>query len=468
MVEDGGRVVYANPAYAHLAGCPDARSMEGWRVDQLSISPPHLNGSQRDYDFLQFHFGDEGRKLRLHVARDVTERRALELRLRESEKLEALGRLVGGVAHDFNNILTAIRLHTELLREGGPDATARHAGAVLQAASRGTDLVRQLLTFARQQPESTQVLYLREVIDSMRAVLEPLIGENIEVVRRFSARRRAVRADAAQIQQVLLNLVMNARDAMPDGGRICVGISGLRLSPEEAARHGIRAGTYVRLSVEDTGCGMTDDVRSRLFEPFFTTKKPGMGTGLGMSTVYGIVSAAGGAVWVASTVGKGTRISILLPEVRAPKRLTQKAANDETSEGRETILLAEDDASVRSSVVELLQSRGYRVLEACDGMDALRIAKAHKPTIDLLVSNIVMPRLGGPAAAARIHRIHPEAKFLFLSGYAAKTDRGLEANGPVLFKPFSRALLAQKVRETLERSPSKRATRGLAAAGGES
>lgn len=469
MIEEHGRIVFANPAYARLVDHGSPEEVIGIRVSGLTFHPPARDGSKRDYDFLHFDFRDGRRKLRLHVARDVTDRRALETRLRESEKLEALGRLVGGVAHDFNNILTAIRLHAELLRDRQPDAGGRHLEEVLQAAQGGSDFVRQLLTFARQHPASMQVLCLRDVLDSMTAVIRPLIGEDIKLVLRFPARRHFVSADAAQLQQVFLNLVMNARDAMRNGGQIRIGISSLRLGTEQAKPHGLRRGNYVCLTVEDNGCGMSDEVRARVFEPFFTTKKPGAGTGLGMSTVYGIVGAAGGAVWVASTVGKGTRVSILLPEVQADKPSDSTAPAQKSPGGNETILLAEDDKSIRSSLSQMLRSQGYQVLAARDGLDALQIARSYKSNIDLLLSDVVMPRLGGPAAITRIHRHHPEARVLFISGYPNRAADGPATRGPVLYKPFSRAVLAQKVREALDhRPPSRRTARGPTAARGAS
>ena len=455
MIEERGRVVYANPAFARLHGYGDAEEVLGAATRRLAIRPTRIDGPAREYDSLKFDFEDGARRLRLHVTRDVTERRALERRLRESEKLEAIGRLVGGVAHDFNNILTAITLEAGLLQEVGVERGGAQAGEILEAAKRGSDFVRQLLMFARQHAGEPRAVSLRETIESMRGVIHPIVGEDIELITRFVAGNDCVRADPAQLQQVVLNLVMNARDAMPRGGQIRIFVARVRIPARRRLHRDLRAGPYLSLCVEDSGRGMREEVRARIFEPFFSTKKPGAGTGLGMAMVYGIVKQAGGSVTVASTVGKGTRISILLPEAK-PERVTAEEPNGATPElGSETILLAEDDTSIRKSVADLLLARGYRVLQARDGMHAVEIARAHRLRIDLVLSDVVMPRMSGAEAAAKIRRLHPEAKLLLISGYPAKAAPKLAALGPVLIKPFSRTMLARKVRETLEqRTPS--------------
>lgn len=468
MIEERGRVVYANPAYARLCGYEDAKDVLGVTARGLSIRPAPNGTSERKYDSLHFDFRDEGRRLRLHVVRDVTERHALETRLRESEKLEAIGRLVAGVSHDFNNILTAITLHTGLLQELRLDGTGRQVDEILQAANRGTDLVRQLLTFARQNAGSSQVVSLRETINTLRPVLNPLIGEDIELQTNLGDGDDSVRCDPAQLQQVLLNLVMNARDAMARGGQIRIRTSRTRVMGHRGAHRDLRAGEYVSLAVEDTGCGMNEEVRARVFEPFFSTKKPGVGTGLGMSMVYGIVKQAGGAVTVASVPGNGTRVSILLPHAVPEHCSTSPSLSTAPETGSETILLVEDDRSIRESLSELLLARGYRVVQARDGLHAVEIARAHRSRIDLVLSDVVMPRLNGIDAAVRVRRLHPEARVLFISGYPAKATPKPAAHGPVLSKPFSRAMLARKVRETLERPPASGSARAVAAARGAS
>jgi signal transduction histidine kinase/ActR/RegA family two-component response regulator len=465
MIAERGAVRYANPAYARLAGYRRPADVVGCSVAKQSVPVPALqeqNGrATRTYDTLRFEFHHGRRTIELHVVRDVTDRRALESRLLESEKMEAFGRLVGGVAHDFNNILTAITLHSELLRErhveGGSEVEE-----IRVAAQRGADLVRQLLTFARQHPAAPQVVSLSKAISGMTAVVEPLIGEDIQLVVDFAAKRDWVRADLAQLQQVVLNLAMNARDALPRGGRISIHTCESELDAREAARHGVAAGHYVCLTVDDNGCGMKEEVRVRIFEPFFTTKEHGTGTGLGMSMVYRIVTQAGGSVSVASKEGKGTRVTVLLPRVALAQPETVVEKSETAPRGHETVLIAEDDAVVRGSIASLLTARGYRVLQASNGLHAVRTAQVYKRPIHLLLSDVVMPRMNGIDAAANVRQLHPEAKVLFMSGYPAKAAT-VAFPKALLFKPFSRTVLERKVRETLEeRPPASKAAHGHA------
>jgi CheY-like chemotaxis protein len=288
------------------------------------------------------------------------------------------------------------------------------------------------------------------MVGGMRDMLQRLTGENIELVFVCAEPLGEVAMDPVQMQQIIVNLVMNARDAMPNGGEIRIETSRARVAREDAERQGVRPGKYVKLTVEDTGCGMAEAVRARIFEPFFTTKKSGTGTGLGMSMVYGIVTHCGGAVSVTSAVGEGTRVTILLPQVSGAEVKQERTAAEPSRRGSETILVAEDNDSVRSSLAELLESRGYRVLQARDGLHAVQIAREHQEPIDLLLSDIVMPRLNGNQAAARIAQLHPEAKILLITGYPAKAADRAAVRGPLLFKPFSRAELAERVRATLE------------------
>ncbi len=470
MVEESGRVMYANDSYARLAGFSAPRDIVDRAVAGLTV--PKEAGRRNDrssrlFDTLRFDFHHDTRALRLHVVRDVTDRRTLESRLLESEKMEALGRLVGGVAHDFNNILTAITLHSELLREKSSGHGAREIAEIREAAQRGADLVRQLLTFARQQPSAPQVISVRQIISSMNAVIEPLIGEDIDLVTNFAAHRDCVSADPSQLQQVVLNLVMNARDALPSGGRIRIHTAHVDLDARDAGRRGVSPGPYVSILVEDNGCGMPEEVRARIFEPFFTTKKHGSGTGLGMSMVYGIVTQAGGAVSVASKLGKGTRVTVLLPRHANVDCSSIMIEHRPLRGGTETVLLAEDDVAVRSSVSELLASRGYRVLEARDGVEAIRAARSYKDPIHLLLTDVVMPRMNGVDAAAGIRELHPETKVLYISGYPAKAGADSTVSGALLLKPFSRSVLARRVREALEeRLPASGAARSHAAARG--
>jgi len=471
MIEERGTVKYANPAYARLAGHESVEEVVERPVASLGLSgppSPKKNGhAARVYDTMRFEFRHGRHKVALHVVRDVTDRRMLEARLLEAKKMEALGRLIGGVAHDFNNILTAITLHSDLLRERNV-VGVREVEEIHEAAQRGAGLVRQLLTFARQHPAPPHIVSVRTMIASMSAVVEPLIGEDIELVAQCAAERDCVRADPAQLQQVILNLVMNARDALPKGGRIRIQTSDSELDAREATRRGLSAGHYVCLAVEDNGCGMKEEVRARIFEPFFTTKKHGTGTGLGMSMVYGIVNQAGGTVSVASKVGKGTRVTVLLPRLAVAQPDPASEENNTARGGHETVLLAEDDIAVRASIASLLSARGYRVLQASDGLHAVRMARACKSPIHLLLSDVVMPRMNGVDAATKVRQLHPEAKVLFISGYPAKAAT-VAVPEALLFKPFSRTVLEQRVRETLEeRSPSSKAAHGHAAVRGMS
>ncbi len=468
MVEQGGRVAYANAAYARLTGFRSPEEVRGRVASELKVPNGDGvagNGCGPEWAIVRLPFGRPHEHLALHVVRDVSETRRLERRLRESEKMEALGRLVGGVAHDFNNVLTAITLYSDLLRDRFGPAT-REIEEVREAAQRGADMVRQLLTFARQQPSSPRTVSLRQIIAGMSSVLEPLIGEDIELTTHFTAAADWVRADPAQLQQVILNLVVNARDAMPQGGRIRLETAASDLDAQSAAKHsGLSAGRYISLCISDTGCGMAEEVRARVFEPFFTTKKDGAGTGLGLAMVYGIVTQSGGCVEVHSRPGKGTRITVRLPQA-VQHELHGAAAEGEVavSKGVETVLVAEDDLAVRTSMAELLAAAGYQVIEARDGAHAVRLARAHSQPIHLLLSDIVMPRLSGIEAARQIRELHPETRALFVSGYPAKA-RAAAADDAVLYKPFTRAVLARKVRETLDARPLPNEGRRPAAKG---
>jgi two-component system cell cycle sensor histidine kinase/response regulator CckA len=459
MIEQAGRVVYSNPAYARLAGFKSAASVLGKRVAELSISarpgkasangnggPPELAGNR-----MEFRRGR--RKLALHVVRDVTDLKRLERRLRESEKMEALGRLVGGVAHDFNNVLTAITLYADLLLER--THRRREAEEIHLAAQRGTSIVRQLLAFARQQPLAPRLISLRNVVTSMRGMLEPLLGEDIKLITRFDCDADTVRVDPAQMQQVILNLVMNARDAMAHGGQVRISTGASTLNERSVQRHsGLHPGDYVVLTVSDNGCGMDEAVRAHLFEPFFTTKQTGQGVGLGMAMIYGIVTQSGGAVSVSSKPGMGTRVTIHLPRRAAPAISAQgRSESAGTPTGNETILLVEDDHAVRSSMAHLLSESGYQVLQARDGDQAVRIAGAHVADIDLLISDIVMPGMGGHDVAVSVQKLHTETRVLFISGYPVQA-RAAAAGAKLLYKPFSRVQLAEKVREVLDHSPA--------------
>jgi two-component system cell cycle sensor histidine kinase/response regulator CckA len=389
------------------------------------------------------------------IAEDVTERRALEDQFRQAQKMEAVGRLAGGVAHDFNNLLMVISGYTEVLVENlcPEDPLQAKAQAIQQAADRATTLTRQLLAFSRKQLLELKVVDVNAIVADMERLLRPLIGETIELTTRLAPDLGHTRADAGQLEQVLMNLVVNAKDAMPQGGKILIQTSPESLDPSSREHSLIQPGPYVVLSVSDTGVGMDPETQSRIFEPFFTTKEQGKGTGLGLSTVYGIVKQSGGYIFANSEPGDGTTFRIYLPKVEDPVELTSPTRSAQSAlGGSETVLLVEDEESVRELVRETLVSKGYKVIEAGDGDAGLRIAQSHDGLIDLLITDVVMPGMGGCELAQRVAASRPQMKVLFLSGYTedAIVHHGvLEPGTAFLQKPFTLQVLARKVREVL-------------------
>ncbi|MGD0993426.1 MAG: PAS domain S-box protein [Gemmatimonadales bacterium] len=390
---------------------------------------------------------------------DVTEQRSLENQFRQAQRLEAVGRLAGGVAHDFNNVLTAITGYSELLLDeltpGDPkrqDVEEIHA-----AARRAAGLTRQLLAFSRKQVFQTRVLDLNAVVRMLEKMLQRLIGEDVKLEIAPSSALGAVRADPGQIEQVIMNLAVNSRDAMPGGGRLTIETANVDLDEAYAREHaGAAPGRYVMLAVSDTGTGMDAETQSHIFEPFFTTKEQGTGTGLGLATVYGIVKQSGGHVWVYSEPGRGATFKIYLPRVDEPVEAqdAQQVAPP-VAGGRETVLVAEDDPSVREIVAEVLTQKGYRVLRAPDGQTALEMARAQPGEIQLLVTDIVMPGMTGRELAEVLVAERAGVRVLYMSGYTddAVVRHGVLAEGlPYLQKPFSPRALALKVREVLDRA----------------
>ena len=392
------------------------------------------------------------------LARDVTQRAQLELQLRQSQKMQAIGRLAGGVAHDFNNLLTAIKGHADLLLQELPEEGAGHGDLqeILKASERAAGLTRQLLAFTRQQVFKPEVLDLNAVVNDMERMLSRLIGEQIDLVTR-PGDIGLVRGDRGQLEQVLLNLVVNARDAMPAGGRLTIETANETVTPDAAAVYAFfRPGEYVVLSVTDTGVGMDADTMTRVFEPFFTTKEQGQGTGLGLSTAYGIVKQSDGFIFVESAPGAGTAFRVLLPRTDSSQRVAEvvsEAAATRQLSGAETVLVAEDEEAVRALVCRVLRKQGYTVLSATDGEDALRVATESEHEPDLLVSDIVMPKLGGPELARQLLARLPALRVILMSGY---TDDAIVLHGDLdpeiafLGKPFAPDELAQKVREVLD------------------
>ena len=388
--------------------------------------------------------------------RDLTERRELEQQLRQSQKMDAVGRLAGGIAHDLNNLLTVItgRSHILLGSVAADDPLSAHVEQIRKTAERATVLVRQLLAFSRKQVLKPKVLDLNLIVAGMQKMLRPLIGEHIEVVAAPAPRLGAVRADPGQIEQVILNLAVNARDAMPQGGRLALETANVDIDAAFVRQNrGARPGPFVMLAVSDTGVGMDAETQRHLFEPFFTTKGVGQGTGLGLATVYGIVKQSDGYIRVDTEPGRGARFEIYLPLVEEPlDGDTRGHAVSDLPRGRETILLVEDQEDVRDLAREVLQMSGYTVLEARNGAEALQLFEQHVDRVHLLVTDVVMPRMSGQKLADSLASRRPEVKVLYMSGYSgdAMTSHGaLGSNAALLLKPFSPEALTQKLREVL-------------------
>jgi two-component system cell cycle sensor histidine kinase/response regulator CckA len=389
---------------------------------------------------------------------DITELKRAEEHVRQSQKMEAIGQLTGGIAHDFNNMLAVIIGNGEFLHQSLTESDIRRADAdaILEAARRAAGLTRQLLAFSRRQVLEPRVLDLNEIVRGLEKMLRRIIGEDIEFASALTDGLHPVRADAGQIEQVIMNLVVNARDAMPVGGKLSIETANVLLDAEYCSTHpGSARGEYVMLAVSDTGCGMDAETKRRLFEPFFTTKEQGKGTGLGLSTCYGIVKQSEGCIWVYSEPGQGTAFKVYLPVAPAEAGGTSidTAAQTALARGKETILVIEDEAQVRAMVRRILTSRSYEVLEACDGEEAIAIAADHTGMIDLVLSDVVIPGLSGPEIVQEVERHRGRTPALFMSGYtdhAVLRDRILSAGANFIQKPFSPAVLAKKVRDVLD------------------
>ncbi len=397
-----------------------------------------------------------GRKGNLAVLMDITGRKQLEDQLRQAQKMEAVGMLAGGVAHDFNNLLTIISGYSQLIANNLPpgDPNRQSAEQIMKAGDRAAALTRQLLAFSRRQVLQPKVLELNQLVNSLGAMLQRLIGEDVDLRLALQVDLGRVSADPGQLEQVLMNLAVNARDAMPKGGILTVETANVDLDESYASRHiGVKPGPYVLLAVSDNGTGMDEDTRARLFEPFFTTKGSGKGTGLGLSTVFGIIKQSGGSVEVYSEPGRGTSVKVYLPRIDQPAAKEPEQARRKTARGTETILLVEDDEMVRTLVRETLVREGYRVLEASDPIEARDVSDAYKGQIQLLITDVIMPKVSGRALAEQMAAIRPDMKVLYMSGY---TDNAVVATGilqkevPFLQKPFTPAALTEKVREVLE------------------
>ncbi len=412
--------------------------------------------------------GSEGELIGvIGVALDITDRKHLADQLRQAQKMQAVGELAGGVAHDFNNLLMVVKGHAEMLHDHLPQSSPQrsHVEQIQTAAERAASLTAQLLAFSRKQVLQPRVLDLNEVVGGMIQMVSRVIGENIELAFMPGARLGNVKADPSQIEQVVLNLVVNARDAMPQGGRLTIETASVELDENYTVQHAVvEPGPYVMLTVTDTGCGMDSKTQARIFEPFFTTKEQGKGTGLGLATVYGVIKQSGGYIWVYSEIDHGTTFKIYLPKITAKvEELAAVKTIPTPAYGSETILFVEDEQSVRELVREYLSARGYSVLEASDGIQALDIAAAHPGAIQLLITDVVMPRLSGRELASQIATARRDLKVLYISGY---TDDSIFRHGVLeggmefLQKPFNLRTLAQKIREILDGETATPALRG--------
>ena len=434
---DRVRILYANRETSR----EEILLKDGRTFDRYSA--PMIGGDARYFGYVWFF-------------RDITEGKRLKEQYYQSQKMESVGRLAGGVAHDFNNILTAVMGYAELslhkVDASGP--LAKDLIEIRKCAERAASLTRQLLAFSRKQVLIFRTMNLNSVLEEMKKMLKHLVGDDVKFHFMTDSKIGNIKSDLGQIEQVVMNLVVNARDAMPKGGDITLGTANVELGPDDVRKHPeIEIGRYVRLSVKDTGDGMDEETQRRLFEPFFTTKGEGKGTGLGLATVYGIVKQSGGFIYAESALENGTTFRLYFPRVSEPlEEIKTATAPLKTLEGTETVLLVEDEEVLRNLATRLLQKRGYTVLEAANAGEALLVCEQHPQPIDLLLTDMVMPKMNGRDLAKRLLSLHPRMRVIYMSGYTDPDilkevmDRGV----PFLIKPFQSEVLARKVREVLE------------------
>ena len=387
------------------------------------------------------------------IGRNITAQKKIEDQLRQSQKMEAVGRLAGGVAHDFNNLLGIVTACTELLRGRVDGDSLEYVDNIREAAKRGAALTRQLLAFSRRQPVQTQMLDLNERLKEVSKLLKPLMGDDVEIMLPSPSGSAIVEADPGQLDQIVLNLAVNSRDAMPHGGKLIIETGVFDLDASFAREHSMSPGRYVMLAVSDNGMGMDEATRSRIFEPFFTTKESGKGSGLGLATVYGIVKQSGGHIWVYSEPSRGTTFKIYLPSAEHKLGLGTEARADLLPAQRDgvTILLAEDDPIMRKLTRKMLEKHGYKVLEAIDGEAALDVIASNSTRIDLTLTDVVMKGMNGPELVLRLMDSHPEMKVVYMSGYTGElvAHQGLQTGIRLLEKPFTRSTLLRTIDEAL-------------------
>jgi hypothetical protein len=484
--DEDGRILMANPAFVAMLGYeseaevlklniendiylnPKDRAVILNQLDEQKLFPlPEVKCRRKDGHTIIVRL--EGRKLdtttdgtsRYEIfAQDITERRVLEQQFQQAQKMEAIGRLAGGVAHDFNNLLMIIRGCAELLdhHKADPQRIGGYIKQIHDATSIAASVVQQLMAFSRKQVPEKRALDFNAVLRDLRKMLPRLLGEDVQIVFTPGQSLERVAADRAQIEQIILNLAVNARDAMPDGGKLELSTSNVFLSTPQTEGGGVElpAGNYVLLSVADTGTGMEQEVKSHIFEPFFTTKERGKGTGLGLATVYGIVKENHGFIVIDSELGKGSEFKIYFPVNAMAKEAPATKSVSAPAGGSETILLVEDEEALREITCEYLQSRGYNVLSANSGMQALEICRAHEAPIDILMTDIIMPGIQGPELVKAALDMRPHMHVIYVSGY---TDRGLEiaskeTNVVLLRKPYSLADLGHTIRSSAAIPPA--------------
>jgi len=453
----------AEALYGHTRDLFRGMSLDAVLVNEESTPPTgkprrHRTSSGRIIDVemtaCPIEFG--GKAAELVVLMDLTAQRQLEERLRQAQKMEAVGMLAGGVAHDFNNLLTIISGYSQLIMNGlkPGDANLYSAEQILKAGERAATLTQQLLAFSRSQVLQPRVLDLNQLVTTLSTMLRRLIGEDVDLKLVLRPDLGRVSADPGQIEQVLMNLAVNARDAMPKGGTLTIETANVDLDENYSGRHlAVRPGPYVQIAVSDNGSGMDEVTQARLFEPFFTTKSAGRGTGLGLATVFGIVKQSGGNLDVYSVPGRGTSVKVYLPRIDQPAAVEPEVSRRRVASGSETVLLVEDEEMVRRLVRETLVRAGYKVMDTSDPLEARRLSDSYRGTIHLLITDVVMPKVSGRELAEELHTRRPAMKVLYMSGY---TDNAIVNTGILhkevafLQKPFTPSSLTQKVREVLE------------------